>query len=218
MVARRPPGITVADLPSMLMLVIAAVLFVRGDRGASAGDRGSVRRPTADRVAADGDRLASTMRKRPWSPDFRLDDQAALVTGAASGIGRGIAVGLAEAGADVACVDLPGPGAERGCRRDPAAGASGAGPARRRHRGHRPGCGRTPNRGRAGSADPGGEQRRRSTPLRPSRWTGPVAAGDRREPDRVFLSCQAEARVMLARGGARSSTSLRCLGRSSTAA
>ena len=44
------------------------------------------------------------------SPNFRLDNQAALVTGSASGIGREIAVGLAEAGADVACVDLPGPG------------------------------------------------------------------------------------------------------------
>ncbi|HZA73536.1 MAG TPA: SDR family oxidoreductase [Propionibacteriaceae bacterium] len=44
------------------------------------------------------------------APNFRLDNQAALVTGAASGIGRGVAVGLAEAGADVVCVDLPGPG------------------------------------------------------------------------------------------------------------
>jgi NAD(P)-dependent dehydrogenase (short-subunit alcohol dehydrogenase family) len=41
-------------------------------------------------------------------PNFRLDGQTALVTGAASGIGRGIAVGLAAAGADVACFDLPG--------------------------------------------------------------------------------------------------------------
>jgi len=41
-------------------------------------------------------------------PSFRLDDSAALVTGAASGIGREIALGLAEAGADVGCVDLPG--------------------------------------------------------------------------------------------------------------
>jgi NAD(P)-dependent dehydrogenase (short-subunit alcohol dehydrogenase family) len=39
-------------------------------------------------------------------PSFRLDDQVALVTGAASGIGREIALGLAESGADVGCVDL----------------------------------------------------------------------------------------------------------------
>jgi len=44
------------------------------------------------------------------TPNFRLHGQTALVTGAASGIGRRIAVGLAEAGADVACLDLPGPG------------------------------------------------------------------------------------------------------------
>jgi NAD(P)-dependent dehydrogenase (short-subunit alcohol dehydrogenase family) len=41
-------------------------------------------------------------------PSFRLDDSVALVTGAASGIGREIALGLAEAGADIGCVDLPG--------------------------------------------------------------------------------------------------------------
>jgi NAD(P)-dependent dehydrogenase (short-subunit alcohol dehydrogenase family) len=41
-------------------------------------------------------------------PSFRLDDQVALVTGASSGIGRAIAVGLAEAGAHVGCLDLPG--------------------------------------------------------------------------------------------------------------
>jgi NAD(P)-dependent dehydrogenase (short-subunit alcohol dehydrogenase family) len=42
-------------------------------------------------------------------PSFRLDDQVALVTGAASGIGRGIALGLAASGAEVACFDLAGP-------------------------------------------------------------------------------------------------------------
>jgi NAD(P)-dependent dehydrogenase (short-subunit alcohol dehydrogenase family) len=40
--------------------------------------------------------------------DFRLDRRVALVTGAASGIGRRIATGAAEAGADVGCLDLPG--------------------------------------------------------------------------------------------------------------
>ncbi|MFO1074357.1 MAG: SDR family oxidoreductase [Geminicoccaceae bacterium] len=38
---------------------------------------------------------------------FRLDRQVAFVTGAGSGIGQRIALGLAEAGADVACFDLP---------------------------------------------------------------------------------------------------------------
>lgn len=38
---------------------------------------------------------------------FGLHARVALVTGAASGIGRRLAVGLAEAGADVGCLDLP---------------------------------------------------------------------------------------------------------------
>lgn len=38
--------------------------------------------------------------------DFRLDSKAALVTGAGSGIGEAFALAMAEAGADVACVDL----------------------------------------------------------------------------------------------------------------
>jgi NAD(P)-dependent dehydrogenase (short-subunit alcohol dehydrogenase family) len=49
------------------------------------------------------------------TPNFRLDGQVALVTGAASGIGRGIALGLAGAGADVACFDLPGSVLEEVC-------------------------------------------------------------------------------------------------------
>ena len=48
-------------------------------------------------------------------PNFRLDQQTALVTGAGSGIGRGIAVGLAAAGADVACLDLPGAAIDEAC-------------------------------------------------------------------------------------------------------
>jgi NAD(P)-dependent dehydrogenase (short-subunit alcohol dehydrogenase family) len=38
---------------------------------------------------------------------FSLQGEIALVTGAGSGIGQRLAVGLAEAGADVACLDLP---------------------------------------------------------------------------------------------------------------
>jgi NAD(P)-dependent dehydrogenase (short-subunit alcohol dehydrogenase family) len=37
---------------------------------------------------------------------FRLDGEHAFVTGAGSGIGQGVAIGLAQAGADVACFDL----------------------------------------------------------------------------------------------------------------
>jgi len=39
-------------------------------------------------------------------PLFDLTDRSVLVTGAASGIGARVALGLAEAGADVSCVDL----------------------------------------------------------------------------------------------------------------
>ena len=37
---------------------------------------------------------------------FRLDDRVAVVTGAASGIGREIALTVARAGARVACLDV----------------------------------------------------------------------------------------------------------------
>ena len=39
-------------------------------------------------------------------PMFRLKDEIAFATGAGSGIGQGIAIGLAEAGADVALFDV----------------------------------------------------------------------------------------------------------------
>lgn len=43
-----------------------------------------------------------------YGVDFGLSGQVGMVTGAASGIGQAIAVGMAAAGAAVACVDRPG--------------------------------------------------------------------------------------------------------------
>ena len=43
---------------------------------------------------------------------FQLNGRTALVTGARRGLGRGIAVGLAEAGADIACVSRSGEATE----------------------------------------------------------------------------------------------------------
>ncbi len=40
------------------------------------------------------------------SPQFRLDDAVAVVTGAASGIGQAVAIAVAASGASVACADL----------------------------------------------------------------------------------------------------------------
>lgn len=55
-------------------------------------------------------------------PNFRLDYQTAFVTGAASGIGRAIALGIAASGANVACFDRPGPGLEEAAVQASAAG------------------------------------------------------------------------------------------------
>lgn len=45
--------------------------------------------------------------------DFSLAGQVGMVTGAASGIGQAIAIGMAAAGAAIACVDRPGADSER---------------------------------------------------------------------------------------------------------
>lgn len=47
---------------------------------------------------------------------IRFDGRVALVTGAASGIGLEVAQGLAQAGATLALLDLPGPGLEASAR------------------------------------------------------------------------------------------------------
>ncbi len=58
----------------------------------------------------------------PVLDTFRLDGRAALVTGAASGIGLAFGEALAEAGAAVALVDVDGPGAARAADRLEAVG------------------------------------------------------------------------------------------------
>ena len=55
--------------------------------------------------------VALTARAAPAQGEanpFRLDGRVAIVTGAARGIGRAIAVGLASAGADIAAIDIAG--------------------------------------------------------------------------------------------------------------
>ena len=133
---------------------------------------------------------------------FSLNGQVAFVTGAGSGIGQRIAIGLAEAGADVAGFDLPGSkGIARTIEaisslerkavalegnvtqaadlaRAVGAGRTGARPARRRR------------------------QRRRHRQRRSSAEDMPLDQWQRMldiNLTGIFLSCQAESRVMLPR-------------------
>jgi len=61
-------------------------------------------------IGANGD-MAQRASRTAEQPEeiagvFRLDGQHAVVTGAASGLGKAIALGFAHFGADVACLDI----------------------------------------------------------------------------------------------------------------
>ena len=70
-------------------------------------------------------RRAAAVAPAMTIPTFRLDGRTAVVTGAAGGIGTAVAVGLAEAGADVGCLDRPSDGLERTAEAVRAAGRAG---------------------------------------------------------------------------------------------
>jgi NAD(P)-dependent dehydrogenase (short-subunit alcohol dehydrogenase family) len=134
--------------------------------------------------------------------DFRLDQRVALVTGAASGIGRRIATGVAEAGADVGCLDLPGSGLEavvndieRLGRRAVAlpadvTNAADLAGAVSRLEAELGAVGLAVNSAGIANAAPAEE-------MPPEQWQRVVDIN----LTGVFLSCQAEGRVMLGHGG-----------------
>lgn len=136
-------------------------------------------------------------------PDFRLDGQVALVTGAASGIGRGIALGVAASGAAVACLDLPGSGLDEvvtaieglgeraiGIGADVTDSSSLAEAVARTEAELGP-LGLAVNCAGIANAAPAEE-------MSLSQWQRVVDI----DLTGTFLSCQAEGRAMLARGGA----------------
>lgn len=133
---------------------------------------------------------------------FSLDDRIAFVTGAGSGIGQRIAIAYAEAGADVACFDLP---ASKGLETTLAGIAK---------------CGR---KGHAFTGDVRSDRDLAAAVAEVERDLGPVtiagncagiadaAPAEDMEAEQwqrmidvnltgVFRSCQAEARAMLPRG------------------
>jgi NAD(P)-dependent dehydrogenase (short-subunit alcohol dehydrogenase family) len=58
-------------------------------------------KPSSERATTNDEAIVT-------APNFRLDGRVAVVTGAASGIGRAIALGIASSGAAVGCIDLQG--------------------------------------------------------------------------------------------------------------
>jgi len=134
---------------------------------------------------------------------FDLQGEVALVTGAGSGIGQRLAIGMAEAGADVACFDLPAQqaGLETAAARIRAFG--------RRALVH---AGDVTNAGDLAAAVAAVESQlgALSIGLNCAGIANAAPAEDMSHEqwrrvhavnvDGVFLSCQAEARVMLPRG------------------
>ena len=98
-----------SDLDEVLGLSHRVMVLSRGRGNRGAFSTTPRRRPAESSPSWNGRRTdLHAQGGRIHDPAvFRLDDHVALVTGAGSGIGRAIAVGLAEAGADVGCFDLP---------------------------------------------------------------------------------------------------------------
>jgi len=65
------------------------------------GDEGPAIRVGGSVVSSGGDEVPAVTPSGPLPDRFRLDGTVAVVTGSGRGIGRGVAIGLAEMGADV---------------------------------------------------------------------------------------------------------------------
>jgi len=147
-------------------------------------------------VAAD---VAAGAASRTAVPSFSLAGRTVLVTGAASGIGRAVALGLAAAGARVACVDLVGADETT----EAVSGAGGDAIAVTADVCDSKSIGRAVQEAEnrlgaltdavncAGVSGSGA-----ATEMTPAEWRRVLAVN----LDGVFLSCQAEGRAMLAHG------------------